>query len=110
MTPAAAIAALDRQIAAHGEPVTLRRLGTPTDTTLAATAFVRRAVVDPLAPDADAVQLGTTVILSPTGLTTFVPPVRGDHITINGRQAHIDQVETVRMGSTVIRYNMQVSG
>lgn len=110
MTPAAAIAALDRQIAAHGEPVTLRRIGTPSDTTLAASAFVRRAAVDPLAPGADAAQAGTTVILSPTGLTTFVPPLRGDQVTLGGRLAHIEEVETIRMGSTVVRYNLRVSG
>lgn len=110
MTPAAAIAALDRQIAAHGEPVTLRRIGAPTDTTLATSAFVRRAAVDPLAAGADAAQAGTTVILSPTGLTTCVPPLRGDQITVGGRLAHIEEVETIRMGSTVVRYNLRVSG
>jgi len=110
MTPAAAIAMLDRQIAAHGEPVTLRRIGTPSDTTLATTAFVRRAAVDPLAPGADASQADTMVVLSPTGLTTFVPPLRGDQITVGDRLTHIEEVETVRMGSTVIRYNLKVAG
>lgn len=110
MTPAAAIAALDRQIAAHGEAVTLRRIGSPSDTTLAARAFVRRAAIDPLAAGTDAAQAGTTVILSPTGLTTFVPPVRGDHITIAGRLANIEEVETITMASTVVRYNLRVSG
>lgn len=109
MTPAAAIAALDRQIAAHGEAVTLRRIGTP-DTTLTVAAFVRRAAVDPLAPGADAAQSGTTVVLSPTGLTTFIPPVRGDQVAIAGRLANIEEVETVRMGSTVVRHNLKVSG
>lgn len=110
MTPTAAIAALDRQIAAHGEPITLRRVGTPADTTVTVNAFVRRAAVDPLAPGADAAQAGTTVILSPTGLTTFVPPLRGDQITVGGRLAHIEEVETIRMGSTVVRYNLRVLG
>lgn len=110
MTPAAAIAMLDRQLAAHGEPVTLRRTGTPSDTTLAVTAFVRRAVADPLVPDSDAVQGATDIVLSPTGLTTFVPPVFGDQADIGGRRVHVEAVETIRMGSTVVRYNLKVKG
>lgn len=109
MTPAQAIAKLDRQIAAHGEAVTLRRIGDP-DTTLAVSAFVRRAAVDQLAPGADAAIADTTIVLSPTGLTTFVPPVRGDHAEIAGRLVNVEEVETVRMGATVVRYNLKVTG
>jgi hypothetical protein len=109
MTPLAAIAKHDRQIAAHGEPVTLLRIGTP-DVTLAVRAFVRRATLDQLAPGVDAAQAGTTVILSPTGLTAFGPPVRGDQANIAGRLTNVEEVETVRMGATVVRYNLQVSG
>lgn len=109
MTPAAAIAMLDRQIAAHGEPVTLRRIGAP-DTTLAVRAFVRRASVDDLAPGADAAVADTMLVLSPTGLTTFVPPLRGDQADIAGRRVNVEQVETVRMGSAVVRYNLMVTG
>jgi hypothetical protein len=109
MTPAAAIAMLDRQIAAHGEAVTLRRIGTP-DTTLAVSAFVRRAVTDPLVAGSDAVQADTMLVLSPTGLTTFVPPVVGDQADIAGRRVNVREVETVRMVATVVRYNLKVSG
>lgn len=109
MTPAAAIAMLDRQIAAHGEPVTLRRIGSP-DTTLDVRAFVRRAAVDDLAPAADAAVADTMLVLSPTGLTTFVPPLRGDQADIAGRRVNIEQVETVRMGAAVVRYNLMVTG
>lgn len=107
MTPAAAIAALDRQIASHGEPVTLRRIGTP-DTTFDVSAFVRRATVDPIVPGGDAAQAGTTVVLSPTGLT--MTPTRGDQADIAGRRVNIEEVETVRMGATVVRFNLKVSG
>lgn len=110
MTPSYAIAMLDRQIAAHGEPVTLRRIGSPEDTTLPVGGFVRRATVEPLVPGADAAQADTVITLSPTGLTTFVPPLRGDQADIAGRRVNIEEVETVRMGSTVIRYNLKVSG
>lgn len=109
MTPAVAIAMLDRQIAAHGEPVTLRRIGSP-DTTLQVRAFVRRAAVDDLVPGADAAVANTTLVLSPTGLTTFVPPLRGDQADIAGRLVSVEQVETVRMGETVVRYNLMVTG
>ena len=107
MTPAAAIAMLDRQIASHGEPVTLRRIGTP-DTTFDVSAFVRRATVDPIVPGGDAAQAGTTVVLSPTGLT--MTPTRGDQADIAGRRVNIEEVETVRMGATVVRWNLKVSG
>ena len=107
MTHAAAIAMLDRQIAAHGEPVTLRRIGTP-DTTFDVSAFVRRATVDPIVPGGDAAQAGTTVVLSPTGLT--MTPTRGDQADIAGRRVNIEEVETVRMGATVVRWNLKVSG
>jgi hypothetical protein len=111
MTPAAAIAALDRQIAAHGEAVTLRRVGTPSDTTVTARAFVRRAAVDPLVPGGDPAQASTMLVLSPTGLTTFVPPARGDKVEITGRATTaIEEVEVVRIGATVVRYNLRVLG
>lgn len=110
MTPNAAIAMLDRQIAAHGEPVTLRRIGNASDITLAVRAFVRRASVDDLAPGADAAVADTMLVLSPTGLTTFVPPMRGDQADIAGRRVNVKQVETVRMGASVVRYNLMVTG
>jgi hypothetical protein len=109
VTPAAAIAMLDRQIAQHGETVTLTRIGTP-DVTLDVQAFVRRAVVDPLVPGGDPAQYGTVVVLSPTGLTTFVPPLRLDQITVGGRDALIEEVETVRMADEVVRYNLRIKG
>ncbi len=107
MTPAAAIAMLDRQIAAHGEPVTLRRIGTP-DTTLPVNALVRRAVVDPIVPGGDAAQAATGMVLSPTGLT--MTPTRGDQADIAGRRVNIEEAEPVRMGASVVRWNLKVSG
>jgi hypothetical protein len=109
MTPGAAIAMLDRQIAQHGETVTLLRIGNP-DVTLDVQAFVRRAMVDDLVPGADPAQYGTVIVLSPTGLTTFVPPLRGDNVTVSGRQAFIEEVETVRMADAVVRYNLRIKG
>lgn len=107
MTPARSIAMLDGQIAAHGEPVTLRRIGSP-DTTQDVLAFVRKADAEPLAPGADAAQAGTALTLSPTGLT--FAPERGDQADIAGRRVAIDEVEAVRMGAAVVRYNLRVSG
>lgn len=106
MTPAAAIAMLDRQVAAHGEPITITR-GVDTQ---AARAFVRRAVVDPILPGADAAQAGTMLVLSPTGLDTIAAPARGDLVTIAGRQTFLEEAEPVRMGDTIIRFNLRVKG
>ena len=110
MTPAAAIAQLDRQLAQHGQPVTLRRPGA-TDTDVALTAFVRVAKVDPLAQGVDAAQAGTMVVLSPTGFGSWpAPPARGDQLLIAGRLVHVDEAEVVRMGASVVRYNRWVAG
>lgn len=108
MTPATAIAMLDRQLAAHGETITLTRLGTP-DVTADVLGFVRRAVNDVLIPGNDPAQAQTVVTLSPTDSGTF-DPVRGDHVTISGRETYIEQVEVVRMADEVVRYNLSVAG
>lgn len=99
---------LDRQLAAHGETITLTRLGTP-DVTLDVLGFVRQARNDVLIPGADPAQAQTVITLSPTDSGSFAP-VRGDHVTISGREVYIEQVETVRLADTVVRYNLNVVG
>lgn len=106
MTPAGAIALLDRQIAAHGEAITITRGAT----TQAARAFVRRAVVDPIVAGADAAQATTMLVLSPTGLSAITAPARGDIVTLGGRDAFLDEAEPIRIADTIIRWNLKVKG
>lgn len=107
MTPSAAISMLDRQIADHGEPVTLRRIGSP-DTTQAVRAFVRHGNVGEVVQGGDPAQTRTMVALSPTGLTLV--PLRGDQADIAGRRVTIEDVKPIRIGASVVRYNLEVSG
>jgi hypothetical protein len=108
MTPRQALAILDRQIAAHGEDVTLRRIGSP-DVTQAARAFVRQATAEELAPGTDAAQAATVVVLSPSSISAF-PPERGDRVEFAGRSAYVEQAEPVRMGAEIVRYDLRVTG
>lgn len=118
MTPAAAIAALDRQLWLHGQDVVLRRyvmaagVRTPVDATL-------RASVRDYRPDELAggiVQGDTAVVLSPTGIIAAAWPGTqdwprvGDRIVIDGRERAVQAASVVRMAGTVVRINVQVRG
>lgn len=106
MTPASAIAGLDRQISAHGEAIVLARGAT----TQAARAIVRRASVVPIVPGVDAAQVGTMIVLSPTGLSAITAPARGDIATVHGREAYVEEVETVWILDVPVRFNLRVLG
>jgi hypothetical protein len=109
MTPAQAIAMLDKQLSMHGEPVTLRR-GTPA-VTLPTKAFVRGYGPQELV---GTIQQGDSrVALSPSGLSgAFLAklPARGDRIDIAGVTKTIEAAEIVRMGTTIVRVNLQIRG
>lgn len=106
MTPAAAIAALDRQLAEHGETVSLKLGG---GAAFSVPAFVRDAKREPLA--AGISQSMRRVTISPTGLQGVIPKV-DDKIRI-GDEAYsvLSQApEVIRIGSTVVRVNLWVTG
>lgn len=108
MTPAAAIAALDRQIAAHGEDVFLRDQDAADDGTgdMKRRAFVRGYKPDELA---GGVQQGdSTAVLSPTGLG--VDPKRLGGIIIGGRYRTIEVANPVRLNGVVVRVELWVRG
>jgi hypothetical protein len=52
-------------------------------------------------------QADRQVTLSPTNLNAFVPQ-DNDDVSISGRLGKVMDVEPVQIGSTVVRYNLQV--
>lgn len=109
MTPAKAIAMLDRKIAKLGQPVTLRR-GMPS-TKLDTQAFVRGYRPDELVGTLQ--QGDQSVTMSPFGLSgVFLStiPVRGDKIDIAGAQLTIQSSVPVMIGTTMVRLNIVARG
>lgn len=115
MNPSAAIAMLDRQLAAHGQAVTLRRpAGTGagvTFTDAAVNAFVRGYAPAELV--GGIAEGDTQVTVSPTALAALswpVPPKRHDKIVVSGRTCEVMAVAPVWMGGSVVRYDIRVRG
>lgn len=113
MTPWRAIAMLDRQIRAHGQPVTLRRMvtnGDPVD--LQVGAFVRGYKPEELV--GGIAQGDTMVTLSPTSLAGSAleasPPRRNDKVLVDGRLRNVEMADPVRLAGTLVRLNLQVRG
>ena len=113
MTPAQAIAMLDRQIAEHGQTVTLTRLvPNQASITLTCKAFVRGYKPDELA---NGVQQGDSmVVMSPTDLagTAFESalPTTNNKLTTGGRLRNIQMADPVYMNDVLVRLNLQVRG
>jgi hypothetical protein len=113
VTPAAALAMLARQLAAHGEDVTLRRYtGLPANTT-AKTDVATRGFVRPVRADQIAgtiTHLASNVTVSPSGVGALTALRVGDKVVVAGRETNIEAVEPIRIGSTLVRINLVVMG
>jgi hypothetical protein len=108
MTPAQAIAALDRQLVAHGEDVTLRK-GNTTVGQKTVRAFVRGFKPEQLV--GTLTQASKRVTLSPTGLDTYGLPQRGQFVLIDGTPRSIDgEPEFIHFGGELVRINLTVTG
>lgn len=114
MTPADAIAALDRQIAKHGQAIVLSRLvkgGDPLERPHR--AFVRGYRPDELS---GGIQQGDTLlVISPTGMPAeFAGDANRlkavDRIAFGGRVRNVQFVVPVTMGDTLVRLNVTVRG
>lgn len=107
MSPEQAIAALDRQIALHGQDVVLRR-GTAD--------YPMRGWVRGYRPDelAGGIQQGDSdVVLSPTDLAAAGfpgPPKRLDVLVTAGRARSVQLADPVQIGGKTVRHNLQVRG
>lgn len=108
MTPATAIAMLDRQIAAHGEDVILRKTNSATG------QVTVRAKVRDYEPQefVGLVKQGDNeVIVSPTGLESFGLPVVNGYVVIAGAAKRVEgPPNVIRVAGTVVRIEMQVRG
>lgn len=103
MTPAAAIAMLDRQIARHGQTVKFKRASTPA---------TMRSFVRPYAPD-KIVGLVTEqdrlVILSPSTIGAYGVPKEQDDVSLNGQQGKVQPtVKQIFLDDTLVRIEMRV--
>lgn len=116
MTPAQAVAALDRALAAGGTPVTLRRVsGTDpqTFTDCACPAKVAGGAAPAALPGGELAQAEIRVILSPSALAAAgwpVPIRRGDKVLIAGRARQVEAAEAVELAGAVVRWNLRVAG
>ena len=124
MTPAAAIAALDRALAAHGQDVTLRRT---TGTQKIPFDVDCRAVVRGYRPDEmipGVTQGGSMAILSPseiaaaqwpgaqpqTGPQDVRVPKGGDMLRIAGVFRQVEHSEPIYLDGELVRLNVWVKG
>lgn len=115
MTPAAAIAMLDRQLAAHGQDVIVRRYAAATGnprpkTDVPARAFVRAVKAEELI--GSIAQTSSNVVLSPstTGLSALLPLRTEDKIVIAGRERNVQVVKPIEMAGTLVRIDVVVAG
>lgn len=114
MTPADAIGALDRQLAAHGQKVTVVRYtapsGNPRPTVelVDINAFVRAVGSEDIAGDIKATS--SKVTLSPTDIASFWPLLDSDKIKIAGKVRAVQLVKPVMLANVLVRCNLMVSG
>lgn len=108
MTPAQAIAMLDKQLRAHGEDVTLRT-GNTTVGQKTVRAFVRGLKADELV--GTITQATKRVTISPTDLGAFGEPTQVGYAVIAGKPCKIEgDPEILRMGTETVRINLMVKG
>jgi hypothetical protein len=115
MTPATAIAALDRQLEAHGSTLVLRRYVAGSDAFADHTlkGFVRGLKPQPLVGDVS--PNDSTFILSPSSFPDGWSagerwPVKGDFLFAGGRERKIEAIERIEMGDTVVRFDGRIVG
>ncbi|ACL59908.1 hypothetical protein [Methylobacterium nodulans] len=109
MSPADALAMLDRQIAENGQTVTLQHDGV---------SYPLRAFVRGYSPReiGNGIQQGDSkVVLSPTelaaaGFPADEAPERLDTLVISGRVRNVEYATPVELGDAVVRYDLLVRG
>jgi len=110
MTPSEAIAALDRQLAEHGEDVLHRRFGAPDeDGERAETDTPMRAFVRPVKAEdmiGDIKMTASKVTLSATGFLTLWPFEDGDALVIAGRVHSLRVPPPIRVNGAIVRLNL----
>lgn len=102
MTPAAAIAMLDRQVDAHGQTVTFHRGAT----TLAMRGFVREFKPEQLV--GLITEQDRLVVLSPSVLSTYGTPKELDDVSIASKLGKVQSVGTTHIDDTLVRLEVRV--
>src|SRR5690606_15930606 len=103
MTPTEAISMLDRQIAAHGQSIALRRGS--------GAQHSARGIVRDYKPEqlvGLVTQADRSVILSPTTLGAFGVPRLQDAVSISGRIGTVQEAEPIAIDDVVVRVNVRV--
>jgi hypothetical protein len=125
MTPARAIAALDRQLAQHGVDVTLQRLATGSPQTVLG-SVVCRAQMRAQGTGDQKVMLANTVaqqdmtlIMSPTQIVAAgwqsggpdqMVPVKGTRVLCPDRQRTVEAATPFYLNGVLVRLEVQVRG
>lgn len=108
MTPATALAMLDRQLAASGEAVTVRRAGRPDVT---CTAAVRALSGAELRSGWNGVQLTGRAVLSPSAFPAgFLPLRTGDKLVRGGQERAIGWADNKALESAFVRITVDFAG
>lgn len=108
MTPAHAIAKLQRQLDRHGQNVDLRKIagGQTQSEALAQRAFVRGYKPEELV--GQILQGDRNVVLLPDAIAVTLK--KGDAVVIAGAKNNVETAEIVRMNDVAVRVNLRVRG
>lgn len=107
MTPAAAIAMLERQLTAHGQDIVVRKTNSATDqvTVRAKVRFYKPDEVVGIIVAGD-----SKIVISPTGLESFgVPPSNG-FVVVDGAPRRIIAANPIHIAGELVRIDLQVRG
>lgn len=113
-TPADAIAELDGALLLAGETAAITHFTGPTGNprpsiTLSGIPVSVRAVkAEEMVGNID--QTASNVVVSPTGLVSILPLVKGDKITIQGRVRNIELAKPIYMRNVLVRIDILVLG
>jgi hypothetical protein len=103
MSPAEAIAMLDRQLSEHGQAIAFKRGAAEQ----VAVGFVRGYKADQLV--GLITQQDREVIVSPSSLSAFQPKENDDFIISAGsRLGKVMAAEPIHIGTTLVRWNLRV--
>lgn len=108
MTPAQAIAMLDRQLASHGQDVTLQLVNDGA----VSSSETQRGFVRGFRPDelvGGITQNDSKIVLSPTGLGS-VPKKNSRVVVSGGTPRNVQAVHEIRVADTLVRIELQVRG
>lgn len=113
MTPEQAIGALNRQLAKHGQKVTLRRYtgtGNPRPKTDLADvpSFVRAVKADDLVGEIK--QTSSKVTLSPSNIMSLWPLKTSDKVIIDGTEREVMAVKPIKLADVLVRCDLVVAG